>query len=249
MAARLLALLGSIRFARGLLIAIGSVALAGSLIPQQEPPATYLARFGQWGAWWLTRLGLTDLYHSWYFAGLLALLGASLIVCSLRRFAVNLKTLGSIALHLSFLLIIAGGMIRQIAGIEGVVELREGERTAQLQLAETTTHALPFTVLLEDFSVERHTSNPPAVSEFTSRVRLMDGGTSTEAVVRVNPPIRYRGFRIYQLGYNPDDPAWSALLLVKDPGIPIVYTGFGLLLAGLITTLYLAPVRARRCAG
>lgn len=36
MAARLLAFLGSIRFARGLLIAIGSVALAGSLVPSKN---------------------------------------------------------------------------------------------------------------------------------------------------------------------------------------------------------------------
>ena len=60
MATRLLSLLRSIRFARGLLIAIGSVALAGSLIPQQEPLSTYLARFGQSGSAepssrWLTR--------------------------------------------------------------------------------------------------------------------------------------------------------------------------------------------------
>ncbi len=246
MAARLLALLSSIRFARGLLIAIGSVALAGSSIPQQEPPAMYLARFGPLGAKWLGQLGLTDLYHSWYFASLLAILGASLVVCSLRRFAVNLKTLGSIALHLSFLLIIAGGVIRQVAGIEGVVELREGDQTDQLRVTETRTHVLPFTVHLEDFALERYSGNPQAVSEFTSRIRLIDVGASLQAAVRVNHPIAHQGFRIYQLGYNPDDSAWTALLLVKDPGIPIVYTGFGLLLTGLITTLYLAPRTARR---
>jgi cytochrome c biogenesis protein ResB len=226
------------RFARGLLMTIGCLALVGTLIPQQEAPATYLTRFGPSGAHWLTGVGLTDLYHSWYFASLFALLGASLIVCSLRRFAVNLKTLGSIALHLSFLLIIAGGVIRQVAGIEGVVELREGERTIQLKLTETTTRALPFAVHLEDFSLERYSGNPQAVSEFTSHVRLIDVGANTQAVVRVNHPIVHQGFRIYQLGYNPDDPAWTALLLVKDPGIPIVYTGFGLLLVGLITTLH-----------
>ena len=245
MAARLLALLGSIRFARGLLIAIGSVALAGSLIPQQEPPTTYLARFGQSGAWWLTRLGLTDLYHSWYFISLLVLLGVSLVVCSIRRLAANLKTVGSIATHMSFVLILVGGAIKPLVGLEGVVELREGDQTNQLKVTETRTSVLPFTVLLEDFSLERYAANPQAVSEFVSRIRLIEAGLNTRASVRVNHPIAYRGFHIYQLGYNPDDPTWSALLLVKDPGVPVVYSGFGMLLVGLITTLYLAPLSAR----
>jgi cytochrome c biogenesis protein len=245
MAARLLALLGSIRFARGLLIAIGSAALAGSLIPQQEPPATYLARFGQSGAWWLTRLGLTDLYHSWYFIGLLGLLGSSLVVCSLRRLAANLKTVGSIVMHMSFVLILVGGAIKPLAGLEGVVELREGDQTNQLKVTETRTIVLPFTVLLEDFFLERYAANPRTVSEFVSRIHLVEAGLNTGASVRVNHPITYRGFRIYQLGYNADDPTWTALLLVKDPGVPVIYSGFGMLLVGLITTLYLAPLSGR----
>jgi cytochrome c biogenesis protein ResB len=241
----LLALLSSIRFARGLLIAIGSAALAGSLIPQQEPPATYLARFGPSGAWWLARLGLTDLYHSWYFIGLLVLLGASLLVCSIRRLAASLKTVGSILTHMSLVLILVGGAIKHLAGLEGVVELREGDQTNQLKVTETRTTVLPFTVLLEDFSLERYVANPQTVSEFVSRVRLVENGLGTRALVRVNHPITYRGFRIYQLGYNQDDPTWSALLLLKDPGVGVVYSGFGMLLVGLITTFYLAPLSAR----
>lgn len=238
--------LSSIRFARGLLIIIGLTALIGTVIPQQETPATYLARFSPSGAWWLTRLGLADLYHSWYFIGLLVLLGASLTVCSIRRWAANLKTLGSIILHLSFVLIIAGGFIKHAAGVEGVVELREGDRTSQLKVSETRTEVLPFAVLLEDFYLKRDGTNPAVISEFVSRVRLTDGKAATTASVRVNHPIQYRGFRIYQLGYNADDPRWSALLLVKDPGLPVVYIGFGMLLTGLFTTLYLVPVATRR---
>lgn len=112
-------------------------------------------------------------------------------------------------------------------------------------MTETRTSVLPFTVLLEDFSFERYAANPQAVSEFISRIRLIEAGLNTRASARVNHPITYRGFRIYQLGYNPDDPTRSALLLVKDPGVPVVYSGFGVLLVGLITTLYLAPLSAR----
>jgi len=253
MLTRALALFSSIRFARAVLITISLLALAGTLIPQQEESTAYLNRFGPSGAWWIARLGLTDLYHSWYFVGLLVLLGASLVVCSIRRWAVNLKTLGSIATHLSFVLIIAGGFVRHVAGIEGVVELREGGQTNQLKVTETRTTALPFTVLLEDFSLERYEGHPGAappqngagqVSEFISRIRLIEAGLNTRASVRVNHPITHRGFRIYQLGYNPDDPTWSALLLVKDPGVPAIYSGFVMLLVGLITTLYLAPLSA-----
>ncbi len=239
--------LSSIRFARGLLITIGLAALLGTIIPQQEELSQYLARFGPVGSQVVTKLGLADLYHSWYFVGLLVLLGASLIVCSIRRWAVDLKTLGSIATHLSFMLIIAGGFIKHLAGIEGVVELRKGNQTNQLKITETRTHVLPFAIHLEDFYFKRYAENPGTVSEFTSQIRLIDAErTSTHAAIRVNHPIVHRGFRIYQLGYNPDDPTWSALLLVKDPGVLVVFTGFGLLVVGLITTLYLAPWQARR---
>jgi len=44
--------LSSIRFTRGFLVAIGFLALVGTLIPQQEEPATYLVRFGPLGGWW-----------------------------------------------------------------------------------------------------------------------------------------------------------------------------------------------------
>ena len=239
--------LSSMRFARGLLITIGLAALLGTIIPQQEELSQYLARFGPVGSQVVTRLGLTDLYHSWYFVGLLLLLGASLMVCSTRRWGVSLKTLGSIVTHLSFVLIIAGGFIRHLAGVEGMVELREGDQTNQLKITETRTHVLPFVIHLEDFYFKRYAENPGTVSEFTSQIRLIDAdSTNTQAVIRVNHPIGHRGFRIYQLGYNPDDPAWSALLLVKDPGIPVVYAGFGLLVVGLITTLYLAPWQTRQ---
>ena len=239
--------LSSMRFARGLLITIGLVALLGTIIPQQEELPQYLARFGPVGSQVVTRLGLTDLYHSWYFVGLLVLLGAGLMVCSIRRWSVSLRTLGSIVTHLSFVLIIVGGFIRHVAGVEGVVELREGEQTNQLKITETRTHALPFTIHLEDFYFKRYAENPGTVSEFTSQIRLSDDErTSTDAAIRVNHPIAHRGFCIYQLGYNLDDPTWSALLLVKDPGVPVVYTGFGLLMVGLITTLYLAPWQATR---
>ena len=75
----------SMRFARGLLITIGLAALLGTIIPQQEEISQYLARFGPVGSRVVTRPGLADLYHSWYFVGLFVLLGASLMVCSIRR--------------------------------------------------------------------------------------------------------------------------------------------------------------------
>lgn len=237
--------LSSLRFARGLLIAICFVALVGTVIPQQEAPATYLSRFGPKGAVWLTRFGLTDLYQSWYFAGLMVLLGISLTVCSIRRWAGNLKTLGSIAMHLGFVLIIAGGLIRHMAGLEGVVELREGEQTSRLKVTETRTQTLPFTIHLEDFDFERAQGHPAVTADVVSHIRLIEAGKDERAVVRVNHPITHRGFRIYQLGFDPDDRTMTALLFVKDPSIPIVYTGFGLLLGGLLTTFYLAPLAAR----
>lgn len=177
------------------------------------------------------------------------LLGVSFMACSIQRVAAHLKTMGSIVTHSAFVLILLGGAIKYLAGLEGVVELREGDQTNRLKVTETRTTVLPFAVLLEDFFLERDAANPQAVSEFVSRIHLIENGLNTQASVRVNHPITHQGFRIYQLGYDPDDPTWSALLLVRDPGVPVAYSGFGMLLVGLITTLYLAPLSARLHAG
>ncbi|HTS17895.1 MAG TPA: cytochrome c biogenesis protein ResB, partial [Verrucomicrobiae bacterium] len=59
----------------------------------------------------------------------------------------------------------------------------------------------------------------------------------------------YKGYTFYQSGYNPDDLSYTAFQVVKDPGVPVVYAGFALMIVGLFIVFYLNPwLDARRKA-
>ncbi|KAF0127409.1 MAG: hypothetical protein FD189_156 [Elusimicrobia bacterium] len=58
-------------------------------------------------------------------------------------------------------------------------------------------------------------------------------GEELRTVISVNSPVSFYGYKLYQHGYDPADPASSTLLVKRDPGVWPVYAGFALLLAGL----------------
>jgi len=67
-----------------LLITVGSV--AGTLIQQNLPKEEYFRVWMPGTATFLMRSGLTDVYHSWWFLGLMLVLAINLITCSLDRY-------------------------------------------------------------------------------------------------------------------------------------------------------------------
>ena len=86
---RLVRGLGSVRFAIGLLVALALASifsvLIGEWIPTGQTDAFYLHRFGERAFRVYRFLGVVNPYGSWWFSGLLGLLGLSLTVCSIRR--------------------------------------------------------------------------------------------------------------------------------------------------------------------
>lgn len=63
---------------------------------------------------------------------------------------------------------------------------------------------LPFAIELQDFQVEYHATGQP--KSFTSKVRIHDqdhlGATPLDATIRVNHPLVYRGYAIYQSDFG-----------------------------------------------
>ena len=80
----------SVRLAIVLIIIITIVSIIGTLIPQHRPPIEYIDRYGQL-ANLLIRLEFTNLYHSWWFLGLLVLFSLNILVCTLTRFTPKLR--------------------------------------------------------------------------------------------------------------------------------------------------------------
>ena len=74
----------------------------------------------------------------------------------------------------------------------------------------------------------------------TLQVKENDRVVQTQ-VIEVNHPFSYKGYTFYQTGYNPQDLTWTSLQVVRDPGVPVVYAGFALMVVGLFIVFYLNP--------
>lgn len=68
-----------------LFFVIALASAIGTFIPQGKPPEEALAKFGSFWAAVFQKLGFLDIYHTWWFAALLALMAFNVIVCKLRR--------------------------------------------------------------------------------------------------------------------------------------------------------------------
>ncbi|MBW7898584.1 Cytochrome c biogenesis protein Ccs1 [Candidatus Brocadiaceae bacterium B188] len=81
-----------------------------------------------------------------------------------------------------------------------------------------------------------------SIKHFTSKLRIIENDqTVAEKTIRVNDPLTYKGYVIYQSSYDPEAGSFSGLQIVKDPGIPIAYAGFGSLCFGVIFIFYIKP--------
>jgi hypothetical protein len=108
--------------------------------------------------------------------------------------------------------------------------------------------ALPFRVTLLDFRSETYPgSNRPATFESLVSVEDRQGGRS-EHLIAMNHPLHYRGYTFFQASYVQGEPMMSILSVSRSPGLPLVYTGTGLVTLGVLWMFYLKPAIARRQA-
>jgi cytochrome c biogenesis protein len=77
----------SLRLTMFLLIGLAVVSIIGTIIPQiPNIPEEYLQSVSQAKLQFYDKLGFFDMYHSWWFVLLLALLTVNLLACSIKRF-------------------------------------------------------------------------------------------------------------------------------------------------------------------
>lgn len=92
---------------------------------------------------------------------------------------------------------------------------------------------LPFEVRLDDFRIDYY-DDAASPKQFTS-VMDIEGRKYTTSV---NHPCRYKGYTIYQSGYDRANGEYSILGIVRDPWIPLVAAGLVILLAGTAVELW-----------
>ncbi|MFC2173349.1 cytochrome c biogenesis protein ResB [Acidobacteriota bacterium] len=85
--------------------------------------------------------------------------------------------------------------------------------------------------------------------DYKSLLRIVkDGEVVRTKTIEVNHPLKYKGFIFYQSRYEPESAgrrARTGLEVVRDPGLYLVYTGFILMLVGIVFTFYIKPRLAK----
>ncbi|MGH7167373.1 MAG: cytochrome c biogenesis protein ResB, partial [Nitrospiraceae bacterium] len=84
--AELVQFFASIKLAMFLFIVLAITATIGTVIQQGERPEVYIKEYGEGAYRWFVRLGFTDVYHTWWFTSLLALLCINSLTCFHQRF-------------------------------------------------------------------------------------------------------------------------------------------------------------------
>ena len=226
-----------------LLILVIGCSLAGSLIPQQETAMAYVNAYGANTASLLIALGMTDIFHTWYFYVLEILLCLNLMLCSILRFprtlraadALRKRTLsasldhpvtaeqgekmkafltsrhfrweetetgalytksfvgfyGSFLTHLSILLILLFGTLVLMTPEVTDHTVMPGQ---SLTLQDGTT------VFCESFHIQDETGKLDYASVLT--VTNADRSQTKTQEIRVNEPLRFGEYKIYQQTYG-----------------------------------------------
>ena len=198
------------------------VCMAAATIVEKSQGTDY-AHAHYYGAWWFILI--------W---AVLAALGAFYII---KR---KVKCASTLALHLSFIIILAGALLTHISAKRGMIHLRIGQPTdtymAQDEEQGMKEEKLPFSLCLQKFEAKMH-DGTNAVADYSSKFTVIDGDDKSEGEVSMNNIYSHRSYRLYQSSYD-EDGKGSVLAINADPyGIPVTYTGYALLFISLVWML------------
>ncbi|MDR2918757.1 MAG: cytochrome c biogenesis protein CcsA [Tannerella sp.] len=194
-----------------------------------------------------TMLAKVLIYYSPLFFLLQFLLVVNFILITLKHRYHKSGRWGYIFIHFSFIVILFGALISHISGREGVLHLREGERSNQI-VSHTNrgqqTYALPFEVELVKFTLKRYPGSM-SPSSFESELLVHVDGETRKELVYMNNVLDVKGYRLFQASFDSDERG-TILSVNKDvAGRNVTYTGYLLLLVGSILCLVMKNGRLR----
>ncbi len=174
-------------------------------------------------------------YHAWWYQLTLFLISLNLIavIDKTKMYRVKARTL----FHVSFILILFGAAVTHYFGFEGMMHIREGERSNVIMIGDKKVET-PFYIALKKFTLTRYPGSR-SPSEFYSDLTLIDevNNNTFDTEVYMNHTLNYGGYKFFQTSYDNDEKG-TKLSVNKDPGVEVTYIGYALLFLGLILNLF-----------
>lgn len=281
--ARFLNFVCSVRLGVTLLVLLGLECVVGMLIMQENVDGfeNYYAALTPAQQLVYGKLDLFDIYHSWYFSALLAVLSLNIVLASIDRFpkswaavskpprtpplrwlrdqrqtdSISVQAgdrsevisriekayrkagwrkictsekngrtfvfaesgawnrLGYLAVHVGLLTIFLGGFLTSQLGQNGQMPLMPGEisnemleSTFELDQVKQFQKRIPFSITCIDIQQKLIKKEGPISTantiDWLTRIRIQDGNETHEALVQMNRPFDYRGYRFFQASFT-----------------------------------------------
>lgn len=174
-------------------------------------------------------------YNSMWYQFTLLLASINLIAVMYKTKMYKIKT--RMLFHISFVIILIGASITHFFGIDGVMHIREGEKS-NIVVVQDKNIEVPFYLHLNNFNISRYPGSR-SPSEFSSDVTVMDkdGKKEFDAKIYMNHTLTYMGYKFFQTSFDTDEKG-TKLSVNKDPGVEITYIGYALLFLGLILNFF-----------
>lgn len=178
----------------------------------------------------------TLVYYSPLFFLLQFLLVVNFVAACIKHQYLKRGKWALMTVHFSFIIILLGALTSFLTGEEGILHLREGETSNQVvvRTSQNTTYlTLPFSVELVKFTLTRYPGSA-SPSSYESEVLVhVDGKTLRERIF-MNNVLDVKGYRFFQASYDQDERG-TILSVNRDvAGRNITYTGYLLLVIGLV---------------
>lgn len=184
-----------------------------------------------------TATAKTIIYYSPLFFLLQLLMVVNFVAIVIKRQYLKSRKWGMLITHFAFIIIFLGAFTSFLFSEEGILHLREGETSNQIAVRSadnnTSIHTLPFSVELKKFTLTRYPGSSSPSSYESEVVVHVDGEARSERIF-MNNVLDVKGYRFFQASYDPDEQG-TILSVNRDvAGRNITYTGYLLLITGLI---------------
>jgi len=125
-------------------------------------------------------------------------------------------------------------------GLRGSLELALGSGSPLLVEYRPAQRELPVTIKLLDFRKIDYPGTQMAAG-FESDVEVIDPqrGLILMRKISMNNPLKYRGYSFFQSSYIEGPVETTVLSVRNDPGTPLVYAGFLIVVAGVVSMFVL----------